>query len=190
MIAVRLRMIELHCFFGPNRGSPLDMMKTGSRAILDRRFIYKASEFEDWEGQEPMSGNIYSFGGKSDEDEDEDEVVSPYSSWSSSFEDKSDEDEEDELQNNNNMLFKEVITSEDALEKERERRKDISKAWFLKNVYENHLEWLINRQRWFKNHILSDNESFRSNALSESYQYLSTLFLSNETLLDQMTKTL
>ncbi|KAL6584139.1 hypothetical protein OROMI_003428 [Orobanche minor] len=280
-IAVRLRMIELHCFFGPNR-KPLDIMKTGSRAILDRRFIYKALEFEDWEGAgaherqhivadslnhivwapiiwcpwgvqfdwierpdelvSPYSSWFSSFGGKSDEDEDE--VVSPYSS--SSFEDKSDEDEEDELQeseflesgdetryrslneqnlfrisqfiwdpadplfslfnddeppgsvfshqnlfsDNNNMLFKEVITFEDALEKERERRKDISKAWFLKNVYENHLEWLINRQRWFKNHILSDNESFRSNALSESYQYLSTLFLSNETLLDQMTKTL
>ncbi|KAL6519069.1 hypothetical protein OROMI_032918 [Orobanche minor] len=267
----------------PEPRKPLDMMKTGSRAILDRRFIYKASEFEDWEGAgaherqhivadslnhivwapiiwrpwgvqfdwierpdelvSPYSSWFSSFGGKSDEDEDE--VVSPYSSWSSSFEDKSDEDEEDELQeseflesgdetrrslneqnlfrisqfiwdpvdplfslfnddeppgsvfshqnlfsDNNNMLFKEVITSEDALEKERERRKDISKAWFLKNVYENHLEWLINRQRWFKNHILSDNESFRSNALSESYQYLSTLFLSNETILDQMTKTL
>ncbi|KAL6557725.1 Protein Ycf2 [Orobanche minor] len=268
----------------PEPRKPLDMMKTGSRAILDRIFIYKASEFEDWEGAgaherqhivadslnhivwapiiwrpwgvqfdwierpgelvSPYSSWFSSFGGKSDEDEDE--VVSPYSSWSSSFEDKSDEDEEDELQeseflesgdetryrslneqnlfrisqfiwdpadplfslfnddeppgsvfshqnlfsDNNNMLFKEVITSEDALEKERERRKDISKAWFLKNVYENHLEWLINRQRWFKNHILSDNEFFRSNALSESYQYLSTLFLSNETLLDQMTKTL
>ncbi|KAL6529134.1 Protein Ycf2 [Orobanche hederae] len=247
---------------------PLDMMKTGSRAILDRRFIYKALEFEDWEGagaherQHIMADSlnhivwapiicislfilVCSFGGKSDEDEDE--VVSPYSSWSSSFEDKSDEDEdkEDELQeseflesgdeiryrslngtkprisqfiwdpanplfslfnddeppgsvfshqnlfsDNNNILFKEVITSEDALEKEREHRKDISKAWFIKNVYENHLEWLINRQRWFTNHILSDNESFRSNALSKSYQYLSTLFLSNETLLDQMTKTL
>ncbi|KAL6557853.1 Protein Ycf2 [Orobanche minor] len=268
----------------PEPRKPLDIMKTGSRVILDRRFIYIASEFEDWEGagaherqhivadslnhivwapiiwrpwgvqfdwiERPdelvssYSSWFSSFGGKSDEDEDE--VVSPYSSWSSSFEDKSDEDEEDELQeseflesgdetryrslneqnlfrisqfiwdpadplfslfnddeppgsvfshqnlfsDNNNMLFKEVITSEDALEKERERRKDISKAWFLKNVYENHLEWLINRQRWFKNHILSDNESFRSNALSESYQYLSTLFLSNETLLDQMTKTL
>ncbi|KAL6492194.1 Protein Ycf2 [Orobanche gracilis] len=261
----------------------LDMMKTGSRAILDRRFIYKASEFEDWEEvgaherQHIMADSLnhivwapriwrpwgvqfdwierpdelvspYSswFGGKSDEDEDE--VVSPYASWSSSSKGKSDEDEdeEDELQESEflesgdetryrslneqnlfrisqfiwdpadplfllfndddeppgsvfshqnlfadkDMLFKEVFTSEDALEEERERRKDISKAWFLKNVHENHLEWLINRQRWFKNHILSDNESFRSNALSESYQYLSTLFLSNETLLDQMTKTL
>ncbi|KAL6573626.1 Protein Ycf2 [Orobanche hederae] len=34
----------------PEPRKPLDMMKTGSRAILDRRFIYKASEFEDWEG--------------------------------------------------------------------------------------------------------------------------------------------
>ncbi|KAL6557774.1 Protein Ycf2 [Orobanche minor] len=120
----------------PEPRKPLDMMKTGSRAILDRRFIYKASEFEDWEGAgaherqhivadslnhivwapiiwrpwgvqfdwierpdelvSPYSSWFSSFGGKSDEDEDE--VVSPYSSWSSSFEDKSDEDEEDELQ--------------------------------------------------------------------------------------------
>ncbi|KAL6515082.1 Protein Ycf2 [Orobanche minor] len=186
----------------PEPRKPLDMMKTGSRAILDRRFIYKASEFEDWEGAgaherqhivaDSLNHIVWApiiwrpWG--SDEDEDEDEVVSPYSSWSSSFEDKSDEDEEDELQeseflesgdetryrslneqnlfrisqfiwdpadplfslfnddeppgsvfshqnlfsDNNNMLFKEVITSEDALEKERERRKDISKAWFLK----------------------------------------------------------
>ncbi|KAL6586369.1 Protein Ycf2 [Orobanche minor] len=120
----------------PEPRKSLDMMKTGSRAILDRRFIYKASEFEDWEGAgaherqhivadslnhivwapiiwrpwgvqfdwierpdelvSPYSSWFSSFGGKSDEDEDE--VVSPYSSWSSSFEDKSDEDEEDELQ--------------------------------------------------------------------------------------------
>ncbi|KAL6570415.1 Protein Ycf2 [Orobanche minor] len=244
----------------PEPRKPLDMMKTGSRAILDRRFIYKASEFEDWEGAgaherqhivaDSLNHIVWApiiwrpWGVQFDWIGRPDELVSPYSSYS--FEDKSDEDEEDELQeseflesgyktryrylneqnlfrisqfiwdpsdplfslfnddetpgsvfshqnlfsDNNNMLFKEVITSEDALEKERERRKDISKAWFLKNVYENHLEWLINRQRWFKNHILSDNESFRSNALSESYQYLSTLFLSNETLLDQMTKTL
>ncbi|KAL6558341.1 Protein Ycf2 [Orobanche minor] len=44
----------------------------------------------------PYSSWFSSFGGKSDEDEDE--VVSPYSSWSSSFENKSDEDEEDDLQ--------------------------------------------------------------------------------------------
>ncbi|XLT02674.1 hypothetical protein HN51_052025 [Arachis hypogaea] len=34
------------------------------------------------------------------------------------------------------------------------------------------------------------NGFFRSNTLSKSYQYLSTMFLSNGTLLDQMTKTL
>ncbi|KAL6556204.1 Protein Ycf2 [Orobanche gracilis] len=263
----------------PEPRNTLDMMKTGSRAILDRRFIYKASEFEDWEGAgaherqhivaDSLNHIVWApriwrpWGVQFDWIERPDELVSPYSSWFSSFGGKSDEDEddvvscsvegksdededeEDELQESeflesgdetryrslneqnlfrisqfiwdpadplsllfndddeppgsvfshqnlfaDDMLFKAVITSEDALEAERERRKDISKAWFLKNVYENHVEWLINRQRWFKNHILSDNESFRSNALSESYQYLSTLFLSNETLLDQMTKTL
>ncbi|GFQ07181.1 putative uncharacterized protein ycf15 [Phtheirospermum japonicum] len=46
----------------------------------------------------------------------------------------------------------------------------IYKHWFIKNTQEKHFELLINHQR--------------------SYQYLSTLFLSNGMLLDQMTKTL
>nr|AGW04709.1 hypothetical chloroplast protein [Matelea biflora] len=61
------------------------------------------------------------------------------------------------------------------------------KGWSIKNTQDNHFELLINRQRC--NSSLS-NGSFRSNTLSESYQYLSNLFLSNGTLLDQMTKTL
>nr|YP_009130085.1 hypothetical chloroplast RF21 [Campynema lineare]YP_009130102.1 hypothetical chloroplast RF21 [Campynema lineare]AJV88554.1 hypothetical chloroplast RF21 [Campynema lineare]AJV88572.1 hypothetical chloroplast RF21 [Campynema lineare]QKE31341.1 Ycf2 [Campynema lineare]QKE31358.1 Ycf2 [Campynema lineare] len=69
----------------------------------------------------------------------------------------------------------------------------ISKGWFIKNMQEKHFELLINRQRWLRtirtNSSLS-NGSFHSNTLSESYQYLSNLFLSNGTLLDQMTKTL
>ncbi|KAL6492401.1 Protein Ycf2 [Orobanche gracilis] len=81
----------------------LDMMKTGSRAILDRRFIYKASEFEDWEEvgaherQHIMADSL-------------NHIVWAPRIW------------------NKDMLFKEVFTSEDALEEERERRKDISKA--------------------------------------------------------------
>nr|QXO02788.1 Ycf2 [Cheirostylis moniliformis]QXO02805.1 Ycf2 [Cheirostylis moniliformis] len=64
------------------------------------------------------------------------------------------------------------------------------KHWFIKNTQEKHFELLIHRQRWFRTNSSLSNGSFRSNTLSESYQYLSNLFLSNGTLLDQMTKTL
>nr|WRH31715.1 Ycf2 [Pereskia aculeata]WRH31730.1 Ycf2 [Pereskia aculeata] len=66
------------------------------------------------------------------------------------------------------------------------------KSWFIKNTKEKHFELLINRQRWFRTNssLLKSNALFRSTTLSESYQYLSNLFLSNGTLLDQMTKTL
>ncbi|KAL8541390.1 hypothetical protein ACS0TY_002594 [Phlomoides rotata] len=60
-------------------------------------------------------------------------------------------------------------------------------SWFIKNTQEKHFELLINRQRWLRTN--SFNGSFYSNTLSESYQYLSTLLLSNRTILDQMTKT-
>nr|WOC90959.1 hypothetical chloroplast RF21 [Utricularia arenaria]WOC90978.1 hypothetical chloroplast RF21 [Utricularia arenaria] len=66
----------------------------------------------------------------------------------------------------------------------------IYKRWFIKNTQEKHFELLINRERWLRTNSSLSNGSFRSNTLSESYQYLSTLFLSNRTLLDQMTKTL
>nr|YP_010230103.1 Ycf2 [Habenaria cruciformis]YP_010230120.1 Ycf2 [Habenaria cruciformis]YP_010230188.1 Ycf2 [Habenaria linearifolia]YP_010230205.1 Ycf2 [Habenaria linearifolia]QST19985.1 Ycf2 [Habenaria cruciformis]QST20002.1 Ycf2 [Habenaria cruciformis]QST20070.1 Ycf2 [Habenaria linearifolia]QST20087.1 Ycf2 [Habenaria linearifolia] len=66
----------------------------------------------------------------------------------------------------------------------------IYKRWFIKNTQEKHFELLIHRQRWFRTNSSLSNGSFRSNTLSESYQYLSNLFLSNGTLLDQITKTL
>nr|YP_009684238.1 hypothetical chloroplast RF21 [Pseudostellaria heterophylla]YP_009684255.1 hypothetical chloroplast RF21 [Pseudostellaria heterophylla]QDP18179.1 hypothetical chloroplast RF21 [Pseudostellaria heterophylla]QDP18180.1 hypothetical chloroplast RF21 [Pseudostellaria heterophylla] len=66
----------------------------------------------------------------------------------------------------------------------------IYKRWFIKNTQEKHFELLINRQRWLRTNSSLSNGSFRSNTLSESYQYLSNMFLSNGTLLDQMTKTL
>ncbi|CAN1201868.1 Protein Ycf2 [Linum perenne] len=53
------------------------------------------------------------------------------------------------------------------------------KRWFIKDI------WLRNNSRLSKS-----NECFRSKTLSESYQYLSNLFLSNGRLLDQMTKAL
>ncbi|CAL0323309.1 unnamed protein product [Lupinus luteus] len=63
------------------------------------------------------------------------------------------------------------------------------KRWFIKNMQEKHFELLIHRQRWLRTNSSLSN-GFRSNTLSKSYQYLSNLFLSNRTLLDQMTKTL
>nr|AKR81266.1 hypothetical chloroplast RF21 [Cyclanthus bipartitus] len=66
----------------------------------------------------------------------------------------------------------------------------IYRRWFIKNTQEKHFELLIHRQRWLRTNSSLSNGSFRSNTLSESYQYLSNLFLSNGTLLDQMTKTL
>ncbi|KAB1208330.1 Protein Ycf2 [Morella rubra] len=66
----------------------------------------------------------------------------------------------------------------------------IYKRWFLKNTQEKHFELLIYRQRWLRTNSSLSNGFFRSNTPSESYQYLSNLFLSNGTLLDQMTKTL
>nr|YP_010720160.1 hypothetical protein RF2 [Gymnopetalum chinense]YP_010720177.1 Ycf2 [Gymnopetalum chinense]UTM09994.1 hypothetical protein RF2 [Gymnopetalum chinense]UTM10011.1 Ycf2 [Gymnopetalum chinense] len=64
----------------------------------------------------------------------------------------------------------------------------IYKRWFIKNTQE--IGLLIHRQRWLRTNSSLSNGFFRSNTPSESYQYLSNLFLSNGTLLDQMTKTL
>ena len=77
-------------------------------------------------------------------------------------------------------------------------KKDPSKyikvSWFIHNLKEKdkHFELLINRQRWLRTNssLFKSNERFRYITLSESYQYLLNLFLSNGTLLDQMTKTL
>ncbi|RYQ90490.1 hypothetical protein Ahy_B09g096569 isoform F [Arachis hypogaea] len=66
----------------------------------------------------------------------------------------------------------------------------IYKRWFIKNTQEKHFELLIHRLRWLRTNSSLSNGFFRSNTLSESYQYLSNMFLSNGTLLDQMTKTL
>nr|AZL92881.1 Ycf2 [Cuscuta japonica] len=59
--------------------------------------------------------------------------------------------------------------------------------WFINKTQEKHFEFLIHRQRCLRTNSSLSN---RSNTLSESYQYFSNLFLSNGTLLDQMTKTL
>ncbi|BBN68297.1 hypothetical protein Prudu_366S000700, partial [Prunus dulcis] len=58
------------------------------------------------------------------------------------------------------------------------------------NTQERYFELLIHRQRWLRTNSSLSNGFFRSNTPSESYQYLSKLFLPNGTLLDKMTKTL
>nr|QTI91282.1 Ycf2 [Leuchtenbergia principis] len=72
--------------------------------------------------------------------------------------------------------------------------KELGTSLFFKNKKETdkHLELLLNQQKWLRTHSLlfKSNQLFRYFLLSETYQYLSNLFLSNGTLLDQMTKTL
>ena len=68
--------------------------------------------------------------------------------------------------------------------------KYLNKRWFRKNIQEQNLEFLIDHERWLRTNSSVSNESFRFNTLYESYQYLSNLFLSNRTLLAQITKTL
>nr|YP_010411758.1 hypothetical chloroplast RF21 [Lophophora diffusa]URP30852.1 hypothetical chloroplast RF21 [Lophophora diffusa] len=76
----------------------------------------------------------------------------------------------------------------------KEGPKDLRTSLFIHNKQEKdkHLELLINRHRWLRTNSSSfkSNQLFRYFLLSETYHYLSNLFLSNGTLLDQMTKTL
>nr|YP_010760057.1 Ycf2 protein [Cuscuta corymbosa var. stylosa]WEY29933.1 Ycf2 protein [Cuscuta corymbosa var. stylosa] len=62
--------------------------------------------------------------------------------------------------------------------------------FFSNKTQEKHFEFLIHRHKWLRTNSSLSNGSFLSNTLSESYQYLSNLFLSNGTLLDQITRTL
>nr|YP_009411769.1 Ycf2 [Schima crenata]YP_009411788.1 Ycf2 [Schima crenata]YP_009411943.1 Ycf2 [Schima multibracteata]YP_009411962.1 Ycf2 [Schima multibracteata]YP_009412117.1 Ycf2 [Schima remotiserrata]YP_009412136.1 Ycf2 [Schima remotiserrata]YP_009412378.1 Ycf2 [Schima superba]YP_009412397.1 Ycf2 [Schima superba]USW65936.1 hypothetical protein RF2 [Schima sinensis]USW67500.1 Ycf2 [Schima brevipedicellata]USW67675.1 Ycf2 [Schima argentea]ASK06720.1 Ycf2 [Schima crenata]ASK06721.1 Ycf2 [Schima crenat len=87
-------------------------------------------------------------------------------------------------------LFADEEMSKGLLTSQTDPPTSIYKGWFIKNTQEKHFELLINRQRWLRTNSSLSNGSFRSNTLSESYQYLSNLFLSNGRLLDQMTKTL
>nr|YP_010734932.1 Ycf2 [Amorphophallus coaetaneus]WEI30181.1 Ycf2 [Amorphophallus coaetaneus] len=77
-----------------------------------------------------------------------------------------------------------------SIPKTKKSYRPMSKRWFIKNAQEKHFELLIHRERWLRTNSSLSNISFRSNTPSESYQYLSNLFLSNGRLLDQMTKTL
>ncbi|KAH7568052.1 hypothetical protein JRO89_XS07G0223600 [Xanthoceras sorbifolium] len=99
----------------------------------------------------------------------------------------SDEDESPttlHCQNTYEEMAKGLLTSET------DPPTSIYKRWFIENTQEKHFELLIHRQRWLRSNSSLSNGFFRSNTPYESYQYLSNLFLSNGTLLDQMTKTL
>ncbi|KAI3740471.1 hypothetical protein L2E82_30906 [Cichorium intybus] len=87
-------------------------------------------------------------------------------------------------------LFADEEMSKGLLTPQKNPPTSLYKRWFIKKTQEKHFELLINRQRWLRTNRSLSNGSFRSNTLSESYQYLSNLFLSNGTLLDQMTKAL
>ncbi|GJT23961.1 hypothetical chloroplast RF2 [Tanacetum coccineum] len=99
-------------------------------------------------------------------------------------------DEEDELQENDSEFLQNEEVSKGLLTPQTNPPTSLYKRWFIKKTQEKHFELLINRQRWLRTNRSLSNGSFRSNTLSESYQYLSNLFLSNGTLLDQMTKAL
>lgn len=62
--------------------------------------------------------------------------------------------------------------------------------WFIKKRQERHFEFLIRRERSLRTNSSLSNGFFRSKTLSESYEYLSNLFLCNGRLLDQTTKNL
>jgi len=52
----------------------------------------------------------------------------------------------------------------------------IYKRWFIKNTQEKHFELLIHRQRWLRTNSSLSNVFFRSNTLSESYQYVISIY--------------
>nr|YP_009584339.1 hypothetical chloroplast RF2 [Aconitum brachypodum]YP_009584357.1 hypothetical chloroplast RF2 [Aconitum brachypodum]YP_010031186.1 hypothetical chloroplast RF2 [Aconitum pendulum]YP_010031204.1 hypothetical chloroplast RF2 [Aconitum pendulum]YP_010127538.1 hypothetical chloroplast RF2 [Aconitum flavum]YP_010127555.1 hypothetical chloroplast RF2 [Aconitum flavum]YP_010313351.1 hypothetical chloroplast RF2 [Aconitum stylosum]YP_010313367.1 hypothetical chloroplast RF2 [Aconitum stylosum]W len=242
--------------------NPLDMMQNGSCSIVDQRFLYEKTEFEEGEGEgaldpqqleEDLFNHIvwapriwHPCGNLLDCIERPNELGFPY--WARSFRGKwIIYHKEDELQENDseflqsetlqyqtrdrsskeqgffrisqfiwdpadpldNELFKdqpfvsvfsrreffadqEMLKGLLILTSKKKTPTSIYKRWLIKNKQEKHkhFELLIHRQRWLRTNSSLSNGSFRSNTLSESYQYLSNLFLSNGTLLDQMTKTL
>nr|UZA66637.1 hypothetical chloroplast RF21 [Yoania japonica] len=88
-------------------------------------------------------------------------------------------------------LFADEEMSKGLIASKKNTPTSIYKRWFIKNTQEKHLKVLIHRQkRCFRTNSSLSNGSFRSNTLSESYQYLSNLFLYNETLLNKIKETL
>nr|YP_009435799.1 hypothetical chloroplast RF2 [Monopsis alba]YP_009435822.1 hypothetical chloroplast RF2 [Monopsis alba]ATG25800.1 hypothetical chloroplast RF2 [Monopsis alba]ATG25825.1 hypothetical chloroplast RF2 [Monopsis alba] len=72
--------------------------------------------------------------------------------------------------------------------------KSMKKSWLLEEAKDMHFDRLTSRRRWLRRSdpalSKASKASFRSHTLSESFQYLSNLFLSNRTLVEQIKKTL
>nr|YP_010724913.1 Ycf2 protein [Watsonia pillansii]YP_010724931.1 Ycf2 protein [Watsonia pillansii]WDW32126.1 Ycf2 protein [Watsonia pillansii]WDW32144.1 Ycf2 protein [Watsonia pillansii] len=173
----------------------LDMMQNGSCSIVDQRFLYEKYEsgedgLQENDSEFLQSGNMqYQTRDRSSKEQGFFRISQfiwdpadpffflfkdqPFVSVFSRREFFADEE-----------MLKGLITSQTNLPT------SIYKRWFIKNTQEKHFELLIHRQRWLRTNSSLSNGSFRSNTPSESYQYLSNLFLSNGTLLDQMAKTL
>nr|YP_009673707.1 Ycf2 protein [Cuscuta mexicana]YP_009673755.1 Ycf2 protein [Cuscuta mexicana]QDF46416.1 Ycf2 protein [Cuscuta mexicana]QDF46417.1 Ycf2 protein [Cuscuta mexicana] len=170
----------------------------GSSSILDQRFLYE-SEFEESPQQieEDLLNNIiwaprlWGFMGVSYEENDSESGTMQYKTSSKEF-----------ILDPFFFLFKDQPPgSRRELFADEEMAKalltsQIEHMFLSKNTrffsQEKHFEFLIHRQKWLRTKSSLSNGSFlsTSNTLSESYQYLSNLFLSNGTLLDQLTKTL
>ena len=244
----------------PEPRNPINMIRNGSRSILDHRFLYEKYEsgFEEGEGVlDPLEEDLFNHIVWAprmwrpweflvdDCIERSNEFGFPY--WERSFWDKQIiYDEEGELQENDSdseflqdgtmeyqtqnrsfkeqgvfrisqfiwdpsdplfLLFqddpsvplfshRELIPDEEMVnilltcQTKKIYWKYLNKRWFRKNMPEQKFELLIDRQRQFRTNSSLSNELFRSNTLFESYQYLSNLFLSNQTLLANITKTL
>nr|WOC91440.1 Ycf2 protein [Utricularia graminifolia]WOC91450.1 Ycf2 protein [Utricularia graminifolia] len=187
----------------PEPRNPLDMMQNGSCSIFDQRFLYEKYESEFEEGKEDLFNHIvwaprmwrpwgFLF----------DCIESPNSLEQGTFQisqfigDPADppfflfKDQPTDSVFSHRELFANEEMSKVLLTSQTNPPVGIYKRWFIKNTQEKYFELLINRQRWLRTNSSLSNRSLRSNTLSESYQYLSTLFLCNRTLLDQMTKTL
>nr|YP_009663774.1 Ycf2 protein [Cuscuta boldinghii]YP_009663798.1 Ycf2 protein [Cuscuta boldinghii]QCW07709.1 Ycf2 protein [Cuscuta boldinghii]QCW07710.1 Ycf2 protein [Cuscuta boldinghii] len=173
----------------------------GSSSILDQRFLYE-SEFEEslQQLEEDLLNHIiwaprlWGFLGVSYEENDSESGTMQYKTSSKEF-----------IWDPLFFLFKDQppgsVFSRRELFADEEMAKalltsQIEHMFLSKNTrffsQDRHFEFLIHRQKWLRTNSSLSNGSFLSisNTLSESYQYLSNIFLSNGTLLDQLTKTL
>ncbi|KAF4362373.1 hypothetical protein G4B88_025054 [Cannabis sativa] len=173
----------------PEPRNPLDMMQNESCSIVDQRFLYEQykSEFEEGEGEGVLDPQ------QIEEDlfnhivwapriwrpwESPNELGFPY--WARSF------------------RGKRIIYDEESGTIQYQTRDRSSKEQGFFRISQfiwdpaDPLFFLFKDQpfRWLRTNSSLSNGFFRSNTPSESYQCLSKLFLSNGTLLDQMTKTL
>uniref|UniRef100_A0A8S0YB53 Ycf2 N-terminal domain-containing protein n=1 Tax=Spirodela intermedia TaxID=51605 RepID=A0A8S0YB53_SPIIN len=152
--------------------NPLDMMQNGSCSIVDQRFLYEKYESET------------------------NELGFPY--WARSFRGKRIIfHKENELQQKDSEFLQNLPKNKAFSNKPIHLGPCGSILFLFKDqpfvsVFSRR-EFFADEEMskgWLRTNSSLSNRSFCSNTLSESYQYLSNLFLSNGRLLDQMTKTL